>query len=302
MDVPKNKTAVAVGLFDGLHIGHKRVIGTAVKISEENINISPAVFTFETHSVTTKGGSIKQILSDELKHEFLDDLCVEYLFSPDFNYIRDLSPIEFVEKVLCGKLNAAYVVCGVDFRFGKGASADASVLKAFCNALGIEVFVISDVTEKNGKRISSTMIRTLISDGEIDTVNSLLGYNYQIKMPVAHGKKLGRTIDFPTINQYFPEYQVIPKFGVYASVIEYNGLFFKGITNVGIKPTVQDSNTPLAETYIMGFDGDLYGKIVRLSLISFVRPEKKFADITELSLQIHEDIKAVEAILNNYTF
>ncbi len=289
-NTPENSTTVAIGLFDGLHHGHKAVIQKAVQTAKKSNNLSPAVFTFETDTVISKGESgIDCILSGELKRELIADMGIKYIYSPDFMNFRNLSADEFVELVLYDKLFAKYICCGEDFRFGKGASADINVLDKLCKKKGIEVITIKDVTESSGKRISSTMIRDMIKCGDIAKANMLLGYHYQIKMPVAYGKQLGRTIEFPTINQYFPQKQVVPRFGVYASLVELNGKIYKGLTNVGVKPTVQDSDLPLCETYIYGFDGNIYGEMVRLSLIEFIRPEKKFDSLTELSQQINED-------------
>ena len=300
-NTPENSTAVAIGLFDGLHHGHRAVIHNAVETAKSNFNLSPAVFTFETNTVTSKGeGGVDWLLSRELKHELIAEMGVKYIYSPDFMNFKNLSADEFVELVLCGKLFAKYVCCGEDFKFGKGACADINTLDKLCRKKGIKVISIKDITENSGQRISSTMIRDLIKTGEMKKANILLGFHFQIKMPVAYGKQIGRTIDFPTINQYFPKKQVIPKFGVYASLVEYNGIVYKGLTNVGVKPTVQDSNLPLCETYIIGFNDNIYGETVRLSLVDFIRPERKFNSLQELSIQIKEDIANVQ-VLDNYS-
>ena len=140
------------------------------------------------------------------------------------------------------------------------------------------------------------MIRQLIKDGDIETANMLLGSHFSFKLPVAYGRQLGRIMDFPTINQYLPKRQVMPKFGVYASKTDIGGRVYRSVTNIGIKPTV-GSDAPLAETYIIGFEGgDLYGEVVKISLISFVRPERKFDSVEELKRQIALDTAEVENI------
>ena len=290
---PTECTAVAMGLFDGLHSGHRTVISRAAEIAETHSDVSPAVFTFETSSVTSKGdGGVECILSREMKLELIENMGVRYIYSPDFSEFRNLSGEEFVKQVLTDRLNAKFAVCGEDFRFGKGAECGVKELDGLCGKYGIELCIVPKVTEENGKRISSTMIRELVRNGGIETANRLLGTPFTLKLPVSHGKKLGRTLDFPTLNQYLSETQVAPKYGVYASKTEVHGKIYKSITNIGVKPTV-GSSAPLAETYIMDFDGgELYGETVKVSLAAFIRPEKKFSDIDRLKKQIAEDIKA----------
>lgn len=294
-DVPKNCTAVAMGLFDGIHHGHRTVILNAVDIAGQLPGIDPAVFTFDTATVTSKGdGGVKYIHSRDMKFELIDKLGVRYIYSPDFMNFKNLTGEEFVELVLCDKLSAKYVVCGRDFRFGKGASCGVAELDKLCRKHGIQVRTVAPVLEDGGQRISSTMIRELIADGSIELANSLLGSKFTFKLPVAYGRQLGRTLDFPTINQYLSKRQVTPKFGVYVSRTEVWGRIYRSITNVGVKPTVE-SDVPLAETYIIDFEGgELYGEVAKVSLVSFIRAEKKFDSLEELKNQIAKDIKAAE--------
>ncbi len=286
-----------MGLFDGVHYGHRTVIRYAIDIAQRNAWIEPAVFTFETDTVTSKGNNgVEWLLSKELKREMIESLGVKYIYSPDFMNFKNLSAEEFVELVLCDKLTARFVICGEDFRFGKYAAGDVNELDRLCRKRGITVNVVPPVIETQGVRISSTMIRQLIKDGKIEEANQLLGYQYQMKMPVAYGQQIGRTINFPTINQYLSKKQVVPKFGVYASKVEFMGRVYRGVTNIGMKPTVGNTSVPLAETYIVGFDGDLYGETVKLSLVSFIRPEKKFDSIDELAERIKLDVEECAAI------
>ncbi|MCH5192462.1 MAG: riboflavin biosynthesis protein RibF [Oscillospiraceae bacterium] len=299
-DVPSGNTAVAMGLFDGLHYGHRTVIKRALDIAAEFPGIDPAVFTFDTLSVTSKGsGGVEYILSRDTKFELIDGLGVRYIYSPDFMNFKDLSGEEFVELVLCGKLAAKFVVCGEDFRFGAKASCGTDELNKLCKKHGIRTYTVPPVKEAHGQRISSTMIRRLINEGDMEAANMLLGSHFSFRLPVAYGRQLGRQLDFPTINQYLPKKQVMPKFGVYASKTDLGGSVYRSITNIGVKPTV-GSDAPIAETYLIGFDGgDLYGEMVRVSLISFVRPEMKFADVEELKKQIASDTETVKAIPEN---
>lgn len=295
--MPENSTAVAMGLFDGVHFGHRSVIKRAVEIAEENIGIAPAVFTFETASVTSKGDNgVEYLLSRELKHELIGRLGVKYIYSPDFMNFKNLSAEEFVELVLCDKLMARYVICGEDFRFGKNASGNVEILDKLCRKRGITVIIVPPVKEEGGVRISSTMIRNLVKEGRISEANKLLGARFQFRLPVMYGHQIGRTLDFPTINQYLKKRQVMPKYGVYASVAEFMGRVYPAVTNIGMKPTVANTEVPVAESYIVGFDGDLYGETVKISLVDFIRPEVKFDSLEQLKNQIAQDVKkATEA-------
>lgn len=259
--------------------------------------ISPAVFTFETDTITTKGqGGVDVILSHDLKYELLSRIGVEYIYSPDFLNFKNLTAVQFVRLVLRDKFKARYVVCGSDFKFGKGGHCGYKELETLCAEHGIKV-IIAEPVILDGHPVSSTRIRQHIAAGEIEQANKLLGYDFQFKLPVVHGNQLGRTINFPTINQYLPIRQIIPRFGVYASKTEIDGKLYKSITNIGIKPTIGGEISPLAETNIFDFSEDLYGKILRVSLRCFIRPETKFASVDELSAQILADTETVKELI-----
>ncbi|MBQ5332634.1 MAG: riboflavin biosynthesis protein RibF, partial [Oscillospiraceae bacterium] len=171
-------TAAALGIFDGVHRGHRAVIGKAVEEARKN-GLAPAVCTFKTSSINTKGSAYRPIYSDETKRVLLENEGAEFVFSPDFSDMRDMSPEEFAEKILCGVLNARIVVCGRDFRFGKNAACSAEGLKDICDNLGMRLCVVDDVTE-NGVRICSADIRRCISEGDMRSANLLLGHDYAV--------------------------------------------------------------------------------------------------------------------------
>ncbi len=292
--IPTKRTAVALGLFDGLHLGHQSVIHRAVDFIPEGL--SPAVFTFETGTITSKGnGTIDVILTRDLKHEMMEKLGVEYIYSPDFLNFRELTGQEFVELVLRDKFHAKYVICGKDFRFGKGAFCGVEDLAEMGAPFDIHVILI-EPTLAGGEKVSSTKIRQFIKAGEIREANRFLGYDFQMRLPVIYGHQLGRTLNFPTINQQLLKNQVLPRFGVYSTVTEVDGILYRSVTNVGIKPTVESDYMPLAETHIIGYEGDLYGKNIRVSFRDFVRPEVKFESIEQLKEQVHKDIEFVKKI------
>ncbi|MCL1831423.1 MAG: riboflavin biosynthesis protein RibF [Oscillospiraceae bacterium] len=276
----EKKTAVALGMFDGVHLGHAKVIG-AVLGSERS-----AVFTFAAlheHSL------IQPCMN---KFARLRELGIQFVYSSDFNSVKDLSAEEFVRDILVGKMNAERVACGCDFRFAKSASADADELRRLCERYGVEVSVVQPVTV-GGEAISSTRIRAAIRSGDIAAANTLLGYDLRYTLEVVEGAKLGRTLDFPTINQTLPETCVLPRFGVYKSSVQIGGAQYRAITNIGNKPTVSDGKRVTMETHIPGFSFDLYGQAATVILHEFVREERKFASIDELKKQIDLDIRKV---------
>ena len=277
-------TAVALGVFDGVHLGHRTVIDRAVSLG--NGELRSAVFTFRQDTVVNKGRV--RLLSDEDKLYRLSQRRVDIVCSPDFNEVRGLSPEDFVRERVAGQLRCRYAVCGNDFRFGKAAAGDARLLAELGREYGFETVVL-DKLALGGETVSSTLIKEHIQNGEIVRANELLGYRFGYRLPVIHGMELARTWDFPTINQLLPPGIVMPRFGVYCSRVKFGGQRYTGVTNIGIKPTLGKTRAPLAETYILGYNGDLYGKTVQVSLERFLRPERKFDSLEDLRRQIGLD-------------
>lgn len=288
------ETTVALGIFDGVHLGHREILNSSKKISEDQNAF--AIFTLETSSVTKKHGKpYKYIYSDNQKNRIFESLNAEYIYSPKASEIMEMSGEEFAEKILKNKINAETVVCGENFHFGKGASCGVIELIKFGFKYGFNV-KCCELLKSDGKNISSAAIKEYLKIGDIVTVNRLLGENYFIDGKVVTGNRIGRTLNFPTINQIFKTNQVIPKKGVYASKCEIEGKRFNSVTNIGIKPTVSNNITPLAETHILGFSGDLYGKNIKVSLTHFLREEHKFSSIENLKKQIERDVKEAACI------
>ena len=283
------KRAVALGLFDGVHLGHRAVIDAA--LAQRGNGLSSAVFTFEPECVLRKaGGSAGYIYTRAEKGWLLcEQIGVDDIISPPFDSLCGLSGEEFAEEILCKQLGAAHVCCGDDFRFGSRASCGAQELIGFGKRYGFEVEVVGAV-EYGGSAVSSSRIRELLLSGDIPAANELLGSAYFINATVTDGAHIGRTIDFPTINQDFAEGQLVPRYGVYSTLANVGGEVLPSVTNVGIKPTVGGVRRPLAETHIIGYSGDLYGKSVDVSFAGFIRPEKKFGSLDELKAQIAADI------------
>ena len=284
-------TAVALGLFDGVHLGHRAVIDSA--LAQRENGLSASVFTFEPDCVLIKTGGASGYIYTKTEKEILlwEKIGVDDIVSPPFESLCSLTGEEFAKEILCRQLGAAHVCCGNDFRFGKNAACGAQELMDFGKRFGFEVEVVSPV-EYGGSIVSSSRIRELLLKGDIASANALLGFNYFINAEVTDGSHIGRTIDFPTINQDFPEGQLVPKFGVYSTFTNVGGRILPSVTNIGVKPTIEGVRRPLAETHIIGYSGDLYGKNVDVCFKSFIRPERKFSTLDELKKQISADIAA----------
>ena len=283
------RTAVALGLFDGVHLGHRAVINAA--LAQKKNGLSSLVFTFEPDCVLRKAGGTQGYIYTKTEKEILlcEQIGVDEIVSPPFERLCCLSGEEFADEILCRQLRAAHVCCGNDFRFGKNAACGAKELMEFGKHFGFEVEVISPV-EYGGSIVSSSRVRELLLKGDITLANELLGFNYFINAEVLNGNHIGRTINFPTINQEFSDGQLIPKFGVYSTLTNVGGKVMPSVTNVGVKPTIEGVRRPLAETHIIGYNGDLYGKNADVCFKSFIRPEMKFASLDELKAQINKDI------------
>lgn len=283
---PRRKTAVALGYFDGLHLGHVYVIGKT--FSQKGL--APAVFTFNCDTTLPKFSKQEDIISFENKREMLEKMGVEYLYAPDYAAVCGLSYEQFVSRILVKKLNIGFACCGESFRFGKGGEGTPEKLLMLSEKYGFLAHIAKDICI-DGEPISSTRIRELIREGKIEEANRLLGYELSFKLNVVHGNEIGRKLSFPTINQIIPETNVIPKFGVYKSFVQVEGKNLKGITNIGVRPTVGKTDNVVMETHILNFSGDLYGKKIPVSLCGFLRGEKKFADLSALREQIAQDVK-----------
>lgn len=289
------KTAIAIGFFDGMHIGHQKVVNTALSYQKSGYKTCVFSFTVGNTSYSKERTSLK-ILSIKDKTAYLESIGVDYFINPDFSEFKHLNPYEFVETILYGSLNAKIVCCGFDFRYGTLASGNTSTLINDCDSLGIKTEIVESVNI-DGYVASSTVIRQAILAGDMELAATILGRPYYYSLPVVEGKKLGRTLGFPTINQRFPDDQVKPVDGVYASTSTINGVLYYSVTSIGKNPTVGGEST-VSETHIMEIDKNLYGKDVTISLHSKLRPQYKFANIDELTNQIRQDIISTKSIFH----
>lgn len=285
LDVAGNPPcSLALGTFDGLHRGHMAVIRAALDSPWE-----PQVFTF---SQSPSGE--RAVITRRDKRKLLEQAGVRKMFSADFSQLRNMEAEVFVRDVLLDKLNARRLCCGEDFRFGRGALGNVKLLEQLCEERNTELLVVPPVMD-NGEKISSTRIRQAVAEGDMPLAKRLLGRPFGFSLEVIHGNHIGTGLGTPTINQALPEDFALPKFGVYAAWCRVNGKFYYGVCNVGVKPTV-GSDRVLAETWMPDFSGDLYGKRVRLFLLDFIRPERKFSSLKELKEEIGRNARQAKEI------
>lgn len=292
-NIPTYPRSVALGLFDGLHPAHRQVILSATMGIEDGTAVS--VYTFDPTTIRTK--AIDGLLCDMDEEEYLLDLMgVDELFRVDFATVQHLSPTDFVHNVLKEQLGAVKVTCGYNYRFGYRGEGDTALLTALCAEADIAVTVVPEI-DIDGIPVSSTAIRGAIADGDMALARRLLGRPYCIHTPVIEGQHLGNKLGFPTINQALPVGFAQPRFGVYASCVQFDGETYPAVTNVGVRPTV-GADAPLAETYLIGFSGDLYGKSPRVYPLSYLRPEQTFPSLEQLTEQITQDAAAAAALFD----
>ena len=281
------KNAVALGNFDGLHLGHAKLIEEITRHEDTD----SYVYTFTTHPrriIMNDPHSPRSIITNEQKVEILSKMGVGHVCFEDFERVRDMSPSEFVKDVLIDTLKSDIVVCGFNFNFGKKGSGNSEFLKEELSKYGAECIVVSSV-KNNDVSISSTRVRTLIEAGSVDEAAKLMGRPFTLRRPVLHGRMFGRKLGIPTINQKFADDSVMPSNGVYVCRVIIDGVEYPGVCDVGTKPTVSGKEL-LAETHIIGFEGDLYGRTVDVAFLKRLRSEKKFADTDELKRVIENDI------------
>ena len=287
-------TAVALGLFDGVHRGHQAVIRAAADCAPE---LMPAVFTFrfDTRAVVTKK-QFGTLLRPELKAKKLEENGIRFMLEPPFSTIMKMEPERFIQGILFNFMHAKAVFCGEDFRFGKNAAGDTRLLRAACQKNGVRFEIVRPVLD-DGVPVSSTRIRAALREGDVPLANRLLGSPYMTCGTVVHGRHMGHSLGFPTINQLFSPEDLIPRFGVYATIVEVDGKEYVGATDIGVKPTVGDGYAPAAETFILDFDGDLYGRNIVIRYYAFLRGEKRFDSLEELTKTVLDNAKQAKGLL-----
>ena len=286
-----DSTVVALGNFDGIHLGHRSLIDEAVKIAAEK-GLKSAIFTFSNHPRNVLAGEniVKNIMYEDEKITLLETLGIDYMFSLDFDdAMMRISPENFAKNILSERFKADTAICGFNFSYGYKAAGNAENLAKFGQKFGFET-VVKEPVKVNGEIVSSTLIRKKITSGDMESAAILLGRNYSIRGEVIYGNRKGRTIGFPTCNITIDDAMVSPANGVYVTYCHVNGRRHNSITNVGHKPTIGNYAKNI-ETNILDFNEDIYGSKIKVEFLKMTRAEQKFSGLKELQEQLITDIK-----------
>lgn len=289
------KTYIALGSFDGLHLGHMGLINKTLELSKKN-NVKSMVYTFKNHplSIINNEKVPRLLMDNETKLNMLEQLGIDIvnLANFDVEYMK-ISPEAFIENMV-KHYNIKGLVVGFNYRFGYKNSGDIDLLKEYSKKLDFELHVIESVTYE-GEVVSSSRIRGLLNDGSVKEANKMLILPYRLKGEVIKGKQIGRTLGFPTANlKYDTNFQSL-SIGVYFTVIDYDNSLYKGITSVGFNPTIEPVGDSIKiETYILDFDRYIYGEVISVYFISRMRSEVKFNSLEELTNQLKKDKEYAE--------
>lgn len=288
-----DKTIFALGFFDGVHLGHQALLQETVKLAKE-LDATAGVVTFSAHPDGLVSGAAPKLLNTvEDRNGLLRAYGMENILELPFNEeVKNTHWASFLTQLVMA--GAVGFVCGDDFRFGSGGLGTPKKLAAFCEKRGISYAVVPQ-QEIGGVRVSSTYVRQLLENGEMEQVNQFLGHPHLLTGQVVEGRQLGRTIGIPTANVLIPEGVAVPKLGVYAGSTVVDGQVYLTVTNIGSRPTV-GGHQVRAESWLLDFEGDLYGKTITLALLKFLREEKKFDSLEELKAQILKDAQQVREL------
>ena len=296
----KHPTAITIGTFDGVHIGHRKILERLIN-DAKTTGLQSTVLTFFPHPrmVLQKDTEIKLLNTIQEKINILELIGLDCLIIQPFTMeFSRLSATEFVRDILVNKLNSKKIIIGYDHRFGRNRNANIQDLITFGNALNFEVEEIA-AEEINDVSVSSTKIRNALINGDIKTANDYLGYNYMLTGDVKKGKGLGRKLNFPTANLFIEEeYKLIPKNGVYVVKSFLNEKLFYGMMNIGFNPTVGGSSKNI-EIHFFNFKADLYGQNIQIDILERIRDEHKFNSLEELKVQLAKDKETSLAIISS---
>lgn len=290
---------IALGNFDGVHIGHQKLIQHLLAKSKSK-KLESCVYTFMNHTipVISNGNTIKHITSLHVKKEIFNSFGIDILYLDNFSKeLMALSPKDFVENILVKMLNCKEAIVGFDYRFGHKAEGDVSLLKELGELYGFQVTVIDAVTIEKEK-VSSSNIRKYLLDGDIEKVNRFLGRYFSLYNKVIHGDARGTKLGYPTANIAIDPLQLLPNPGVYATLIKVNNEIYRGATFIGTTPTFE-SYTPSIETFIIDYEGNLYDQYIDIYFVERIRDQVKFKTAEELVIQINNDIKEVKKHLQS---
>ena len=291
--------AMALGNFDGIHIGHQKLIKKNIELAHQ-LNLVPSVLLFKENSKKTLIDEKDYLTSLDDKIEILAQMGMDTFCILEFSEaFRTLTPKDFVAKILYKKLNTKYIVVGDDYRFGKNAEGDVEKLKSLQDEFSYQTRII-DFELDNGEKISSRTIKKLIKNGHINKANKYLGRPYKVRGQVVDGHKRGRTLNFPTANLKMNFSYTIPKDGVYLTRVNVSAKTHFALSNVGSNPTFENDYRKI-ETYILDFNDDIYGENITIEFLEYFRGDMKFDSVDGLIKQMELDKKqAIEVINNKY--
>lgn len=281
-------TAVAIGKFDGVHLGHQKLLQEIVE--QKKAGLKACVFTFDPSPSVFFGFSDgKELCTPDEKRRLLEeagtDILIEYPLSEK---TAGIAPELFVRELLVGKMQAAFLAAGEDLSFGKGGKGNWQLLEKLQPELGYQMKKIEKVS-MDGQVISSTYIRRLVEEGRVEEAAAFLGRPYSFEGEVVTGRQIGRTLGFPTVNLEIGTTKLLPPYGVYATTVSWDGKEYQAISNIGEKPTVSEEKKPGIESYLYDFDRNLYGERVKVELLHFRRKERRFSGLEELKAQLERD-------------
>jgi len=297
-----SESAVTIGTFDGLHIGHIKIIENLKRKAKE-CKLNSVVITFYPHPrvVLNKGNGVKLLTPLSEKIKLFEDFRIDYLYVIQFS--KEFSKKkynDFVDEIIIGKTNAKFMIIGYDHKFGNKREGDSNKLQEYIKGKNIDMMVVQP-EELNNTAVSSTKIREAIQIGDIETANKMLSRNYLVEGIVVEGAKRGRTLGFPTANlQPEDSNKLIPQDGVYFVKVNYNNKKYFGVANIGLRPTFNNVKKPITEVYIFDFSKDIYGEQISIEFLKKLRNEKKFNSIEELEVQIQKDVDLGISLINQF--
>lgn len=299
-DTKKNNCVLALGFFDGVHLGHAALLRRTVERAEE-LGIAPAVMTFDTHPDTLVQGTPVPLINSAPDRAFL----IRQLFGIDmvefFHFTEETMHMpweEFLDSIR-SELGAVHFVVGYDFRFGWKGQGNGERLQEYCARYGLGCDIIGQVT-LDGVTVSSTFIRTLIADGNMTEAARYMGHPHMLSDVVRQGHRLGRRLGAPTVNMQFAPGVLVPRHGVYASRIRTLDGEYAAVTNVGVRPTVSQEEIVSVESHLLDFTGNLYGRLLCLEFYDYLRPEQCFASKEALAAQIAADSQQARRIMEEH--
>ena len=297
----QTKRVIALGFFDGVHLGHAALLRRVTEVARE-LDAVPAALTFHPHpDSVVRGEEVKLITSPEGRADLMRRVygIKDVIVVPFDEKTMQMPWEDFVTDCLLERNGAVHLVAGHDFRFGYRGQGTPERLQAKCAELGIGCDIVPKV-EMDGITVSSSYIRTLIADGDVERANQFLGHPYTLVGEVGHGKKLGRVLGFPTVNLTFPEGALTPANGVYATRVWVDEKPYAAAVNVGIRPTVDDGDKLNAEGFLLDFSGDLYGRKLRMEFFRYLRKERKFDSLEELRDEVMRNAEQTRTFFRDH--